>query len=101
MTLTFADIFAGGGGSSIGAMAAGYTPLWAIESSPEIAEVYAANIGAHVHIKPAQDVDIKRLDRPDLLLASPPCPQWSNARSKKLSARDDSEVGLLGAMERQ
>jgi DNA (cytosine-5)-methyltransferase 1 len=92
--LTCGDVFSGGGGFSLGALAAGFTPAWAIEHDPTIAEVYAANIGAHVIVKAAQDVDPRTLEPVDLLLASPPCQSHSNARARSLPARDDAEVGL-------
>jgi DNA (cytosine-5)-methyltransferase 1 len=91
---TCASIFSGGGLVDVGAMAAGYAPIWAIEHDPEIAEVYRANIGAHVIVSPAQSVDVRRLESPDVLLASPPCQAHSNARSKKLEVREDAEVGM-------
>ena len=91
---TFADLFAGGGGFSLGAVAAGLEPVFAIEHDPEIAEVHRANLGNHVIVKAVQDVNIRRLERPDVLLASPPCQSHSNARSKKLPKRDDAEIGL-------
>lgn len=91
---TVGDIFAGGGGWSLGAVAAGFTPIWAIEHDRAVAEVYAANLGDHIIVQAAQDVDIRKLEAPDLLLASPPCQNHSIARSKKLAARADAEVGL-------
>jgi DNA (cytosine-5)-methyltransferase 1 len=102
MTLTCGDLFAGGGGFSLGARAAGLTPIWAIESDSAIAEVYGANLGAHVIVEEAQHLVgphhnrlwATGIERPDVLLASPPCQSHSNARSKKLAPRDDAEVGL-------
>ena len=69
-------------------------PIWSVENDPQIAEHYAANIGNHVICQPAQSVDIRKLDAPDLILASPPCQSHSNARSKRLAPRDDAEIGL-------
>lgn len=92
--LTCGDIFSGGGGWSTGASLAGLTPLWAIESDPAIAEVYAANLGSHVIVEDAAKVNINRLEPVDVLLASPPCQSHSQARSKKLPKRDDAEIGV-------
>lgn len=91
--LTVGDIFAGGGGFSLGAVAAGLEPVFAIEHDPAIAEVYAANLGNHVLVADATKVDIHKLEPVDVLLASPPCQDHSQARSKKLPKRADAEVG--------
>ena len=91
---TVASLFSGGGGWEIGATAAGFTPIWAVEHDPAIAEVYAANIGAHVIAKDAQEVDPSTLESPNLLVVSPPCQNDSTARSKNLPRRKDADVGL-------
>lgn len=88
------DLFAGGGGSSLGAIAADCTVAWAIEADPQIAAVYAANLGDHVIVCPLQDLDPVTLEPVDVLLASPPCPAFSTARSRTLAPRDDGWLGL-------
>lgn len=94
MSVVVGDLFAGGGGSSIGAMAAGGTVAWAIELNHDAADCYERNLGEHVIRQPLQDVDPRTLHPIDVLLASPPCPAFSAARSKKLAARDDGWLGL-------
>lgn len=91
--LTVGDIFSGGGGWSIGARMVGMQPVWAIEHDAQIAEVYRANLGSHVIVADAAQVDIRRLEPVDVLLASPPCQDHSIARSKNLPKRSDAEIG--------
>ena len=87
-------LFAGGGGKSMGAIAAGYTPSWEIEIDPAKAQVLHANTHAKVYAAPVEDIDPEYLPGVDLLCASPPCQQYSVARKKHLEVRKDSDVGL-------
>lgn len=80
MTLTCASICSGGKLADIGLMAAGYTPLWGVEYVPEIAEVARVNVPAPTLCQPAQEVRWASLERPTLLWASPPCPNFSKAK---------------------
>ena len=93
---TFASLFSGGGGVDIGAVQAGYTPVWAIEYDPAIAEVYAANIGRHVTCARVEDVDPADYDRPDVLWASPPCPSFSVANSQR--GETDADLTIAKAV---
>jgi site-specific DNA-cytosine methylase len=77
--LTCGTMFSGGGGWDLGAMAAGYTPVWAIECESPIADCYEANIGQHVIRDFVQCVDPSELRRVDLLCASPVCKSFSTA----------------------
>lgn len=90
---TFASLFSGGGGADIGALMAGFQPIWGIEKSPDIATIYATNLGLEPIIKSVDQVDSLRLEQPDVLWASPPCQEWSVARSKSLPPRNDADVG--------
>lgn len=91
---TFASLFSGGGGADIGAAVAQLQPIWAIENDPDIASVYAANLGHQPIVKSVADVNPNSLDRPDVLWASPPCQEWSVARSKSLPKRVDADIGF-------
>ncbi|MCP9496700.1 MAG: DNA cytosine methyltransferase [Pyrinomonadaceae bacterium MAG19_C2-C3] len=91
--LTSASVFSGGGGWELGAIATGLTPVWAIENDDKIAEVYEQNIGAHVIRQSADRVDVRRLAKPDVLFASPPCKDASSARSPKLAPSDSANIG--------
>lgn len=90
---TFGDLFCGGGGFSLGAIAAGLTPAWSIEHDPAIADVYRANVGEHVIVGDVASVNPRTLHPVDVLLASPPCQDASVARSKHLAPRGDRDLG--------
>lgn len=79
--MTYADLFSGFGGATCGAMAAGLTPLWGIEYDAKIAAVANENLGRHVHLANVLDVDPHTLPRVDVLHASPPCPNFSQAKT--------------------
>ena len=70
---TFASLFSGGGGADFGAISAEFQPIWAIENDPDIAGVYAANIGHQPIVRSVAEVNPNSLERPDVLWASPPC----------------------------
>ncbi len=91
---TFASLFSGREGAEMGAIATGLKPIWGIELEPKIAEVAAVNVGHQLIVKSIDRVNINRLERPDILWASPPCQAFSCARSKKLEARCDADIGL-------
>lgn len=77
---TFASICSGGEGCGLGARAAGLDHLWGIENDPAIAAVARMN-GFKVYIAsvlwPWLAVG---LPTPDVLHASPPCPEFSTAK---------------------
>jgi DNA (cytosine-5)-methyltransferase 1 len=90
---TFASLFSGGGGADYGAIKARFQPIWGIEIDSAIAEAYTANLGHQPIIKSVDDVNPKRLERPDVLWASPPCQAFSVARNKKLANKTDADIG--------
>lgn len=75
-------------------MGAGLTPVWGIERDKRIAQAYRYNIGDHCIGQPAEDVNIGRLDRPDILFASPPCQGFSSARSHCDFPHADDNAGM-------
>ena len=77
---TTASMFSGGGLFDVGAIAAGYTPIWGIEYDDKIASVARLN-GLPVQTADVCKVDYSALDRPDHLHASPPCPNFSVAKN--------------------
>lgn len=91
---TFASLFSGGGGADIGAAMAQLQPIWGIEIDPEIASIFAANLGHQPIVKSVADVNPNSLERPDVLWASPLCQEWSVARSKNLPPRVDADIGF-------
>jgi DNA (cytosine-5)-methyltransferase 1 len=79
MQQTCISLFAGGGGKTHGAIAAGYIPIGAIDNHPQICAHYRQNIG-DIICGSLMQIDPKEFDRPDLLMASPPCPNFSQAK---------------------
>lgn len=83
------DLFAGAGGFSTGAAAAGCTVAWAANHWPAAVEVHAAN---HPHTAHAcQDLhqaDWTQVPAHDLLLASPACQGHSRARGRERPHHD-------------
>jgi DNA (cytosine-5)-methyltransferase 1 len=92
--LTFGDLCSGGGGASLGAIAAGLTPVFAIEHDADIAACYRRNVGDHVIVGDVATVNIAALPRVDVLWGSFPCQDSSVARSKKLAPRSDGNLAL-------
>lgn len=90
---TIATIFSGAGGVELGAIAAGFQPLWGIENDPKVEEVYRENIGDHIICQDAADVDLSKLPRPDILWSSPPCQAFSQNRRVKTPHRS-KDTGL-------
>lgn len=86
---TFTDLFAGGGGVAIGAIAAGLEPSESVEYDPAIAEVHKANINGKMHVANILDCDPYRFEKPDILHASPVCKQFSTANANKGEAQLD------------
>lgn len=87
--LIFSSICTGGGLADIGAMQSGLQPAWGIEIDPRVAEIASHNLKHTVHAQNVVDTNWSKLDKPDVLWASPPCPNFSNAkRSGKETALD-------------
>lgn len=94
--MTYGDLFHGVGGATIGAMQAGLTPLWGIEYDAKIAAVANENLGGHVHLANVLDVDPYTLPYVDVLHASPPCPNFSQAKTDgKETALDKALAGKV------
>jgi len=94
---TIATMFSGGEGVGVGARAAGMEHVWGIEREADIAEVARAN-GFGVMVGDVREVDAGRLERPDVLHASPPCPSFSPANGKRGETAED--VSLAEAVVR-
>jgi DNA (cytosine-5)-methyltransferase 1 len=93
MIPTFASLFSGGGGTDIGALQAGYTPLWAVECDAVIAEWHTRNLpDTQMIVAPVQDVDYRTLPVVDWLHASPPCPNFSVAKDDAAETELDIEM---------
>lgn len=90
---TIGTLFSGFGGVDIGAMAAGLTPLWAVEYDPAIADMYRRNIGEHVTVADILQLDPLDFEPVDVLHASPPCPNFSVAKAGAEETEDDVALG--------
>jgi site-specific DNA-cytosine methylase len=86
--ITFANLFAGGGGWEVGLVPLGLKHLWSIELEPGPARALEANLALMgvrnpvVIVGDVRSQDIASLPRPDLLLASPPCQASSHCRAQ-------------------
>ena len=89
MSKLFTSLFAGGGGSDLGAIAAGFEPCESVEYDPQIAEVHRANIGGKMHVINILDANPLKFEKVDLLHASPVCKQFSMANANKGEAQLD------------
>lgn len=80
MTVRTIDLFAGAGGFTTGAQAAGARVLWAANHWADAVEVHAANHPSVVHTcQDLQQADWRLVPDHDLLLASPACQGHSEA----------------------
>jgi DNA (cytosine-5)-methyltransferase 1 len=82
--LTYCDLFCGCGGFSIGFKEAGFRPLGGIDFDKMACETYKQNITPRVRNEDVTEVfglDFVRWlgERPDIVLASPPCEGFSDA----------------------
>jgi len=91
MTKTTASLFTGGGLFDMGAIAAGYAPIWGIEWDDKIAAVARSN-GLNVSTADVTKVDFSLLERPDHLHASPPCPNFSIAKANAKETEFDKAM---------
>lgn len=90
---TIGTLFSGFGGVDIGAaMSAGVAPVWAVEYDAAIAAVCRQNIGDHVRVGDILDTNPADFEMPDILHASPPCPNFSQA--KKDAAETEADIAL-------
>lgn len=78
---TFGSLFTGFDGVGIGAQQAGLELAWGLELRPDVAEVANGNLGNHVRVGNLLDEDPYNFDRVDVLHASPPCPNFSAAKT--------------------
>lgn len=96
-----ASLFTGGGLWDIGAMMAGFTPVWGVEIRPDIAAVAERNIpGFYVVRADVATVDYSALPKVDHLHSSPSCKNASGANSGGEEAPEDiaSALGTCRAL---
>lgn len=88
---TITTLFSGGGLCDIGAIAAGLTPIRAVEYDPAISAHYASAVGPHVLTMPVQCVNWRKEERPLFGHASPVCKSFSLANSGGVELPEDIE----------
>jgi DNA (cytosine-5)-methyltransferase 1 len=88
--MKYGSMFTGGRLADIGAHQAGLTPIWGIEYDPAIAAVAQQNDPTGtIHAASVLDVDYTTLPRVDVLHASPPCPNFSVAKTGAVETAHD------------
>jgi len=90
--MKFASLFSGGGGSDLGAIAAGLTHAWGLEYDPRIADVYRQNIG-ECHVLDILEANPHDFEPVDWLHASPVCKAFSSANAKAGEKQWDIDCG--------
>ena len=91
---TAATLFPGGGGADMGLSAAGLDVKWGLEYDDNIAQVAREN-GLNIHTADVTKVDPDWYERVDVLHASPPCPNFSIAKTG--AEETDEDVSLAHA----
>lgn len=85
--LTFIDIFAGGGTLTEAFKMAGFQSVGAVEKNDRYLETYEANNpGAMTYCGSVADVDWRDLPSANIVLASPPCEDFSQAQTQSPSS---------------
>jgi DNA (cytosine-5)-methyltransferase 1 len=99
--LKFVDLFCGGGFGARGAVAAGGTPLLAVDAWDLATDTYQSNFPeTDVICSPIEELDPYKLAKqysPDILLTSPECTSHSIARGAKPGTEKSREtaIGIL------
>jgi len=88
---TFATLFSGGELFGAGARQAGYRHLWGMEYDDKIASVARLN-GFDVRTADVREVEFSLLERPDHLHVSPPCPNFSIAKTGGVETPEDVDM---------
>ena len=87
-----ATLFSGFGGVDIGMMAASIDVVWGIEYDDKIAQVNRDNLGDHTITADILKCNPADFERPNLLHASPPCPNFSNAKANAEESPNDKAL---------
>lgn len=74
------DLFCGAGGFSLGFKQAGFDIILGVDNWEMATRTYAKNIGARIWKRDVTNLDPESLPECDVLIGSPPCPDFSVAR---------------------
>lgn len=93
---TVFSLFCGAGGKTQGAIDAGYLPIGAIDYWQPAIDAYRLNVSGDAWCQNLLQCDprSKEYDKPDLLMASPPCPSFSIAKVGGKEAFTDQWLSL-------
>ena len=94
-SITLATLFSGGEGVGCGARAAGLRHLWGIEIDDAVAQIARDN-GFDVETADILEVNPANYAPPTILHASPPCPNFSNAKQGRQES--DYDIALARAI---
>jgi DNA-cytosine methyltransferase len=89
--MIFASLFSGFGLADIGAKLAGCELAWGIELDEAIAEI-SRQLGHRVLCQSVTETDFSKLEKPDILWVSPPCPNFSVAKQGAKETALDIEL---------
>jgi len=96
---SFADVFSGVGGSSLGFVRAGFVPVGAVDVDEIANATYQMNIGLHPITADATRVSSDKLSRMwgtvDVLVGCPPCQGFSDLLAKRRGFADDPRNNLV------
>lgn len=90
--VVLSSLFSGGDLVGIGAKMAGCELGWTIELNAEIAEVAQHNLKHQVRVESVMLTDFHKLERPNILWASPPCINYSVAKVDRGEQEHDREL---------
>lgn len=93
VTYSIGSLFSGIGGWEFAAPWA--TPAWAVEKEVSVARAYQRNHGVSPFVADLRTVSTSALSPVDVLVASPPCPDYSDALREDAKPRDP-EIAKLG-----
>jgi len=91
---TFASLFTGFGLADIGAMQAGLEPVWGVEIDPAIAEVAKSNLNHDIRVQSVLDCNPYYFEKPDVLWVSPPCTNFSIAKTNGKETELDRQLAI-------
>lgn len=91
MPLSVGDLYSGAGGFSEGFRQAGFEIKWAVDNWAPAALTYNKNLGVEVFTDDIQSMDLRKLEKVDVIIGSPPCQGFSFANR---AGNGDKKLGL-------
>ena len=91
---TFASLFTGFGLADIGAMQADLEPIWGVEIDPAIAEIAQSNLNHDIRVQSVLDCNPYHFEKPDVLWVSPPCTNFSVAKTDGKETELDRQLAI-------